>query len=357
MSKIIISFATLAQGGAARVCANLAKPLCDVFDEVFLVTWADKPQFYNYDLRARWYCIPQEAGGANEIKRMRWFRRFVKQEKPDLILSFLEPFNIRVLLCTLGLGIKTIVAERTDPWIVNKYLWMQAIEKLIYRRADGILVQTPSIKRYFNGPLLDRTHIIYNPVNLPAEMVGKALNVPKKKRIVFVGRLMPVKKLDVLIRAFDIFIKRHPGYTLTLYGEGPLLGDLNDMVGALHLEESVFLPGPSTTIHQDILDSEMMCLVSEREGMSNAMIEAMTLGLPCICSKVSGAIDLIVDGRNGLLVDVGDVNGLAEKMEFVSNNPQIAEKIGKESIKIYEQLNKDKVNQEWIDYIKAMIDK
>lgn len=135
MSKIILSFATLAQGGAARVCANLSYPLCDTYDEVILVTWADVPQFYEYDHRAKWYNLTKEAGGASDIKRMRWFRQLVKREKPDLILSFLEPFNIRVLLCTLGLGVKTIVAERNDPHGVNKYWIMEQFEKLVYRLA------------------------------------------------------------------------------------------------------------------------------------------------------------------------------------------------------------------------------
>jgi glycosyltransferase involved in cell wall biosynthesis len=352
MSKIILSFATLAQGGASRVCANLSTPLCDTYDEVILVTWADKPQFYEYDHRARWYCVEKETGGKNDLKRMRWFRSLVKREKPDLILSFLEPFNIRVLLCTMGLDIKTIVAERNDPRSVNKYWIMNQFEKLVYRRADKILVQTETVRSFFDGRLNERTHIIYNPVNLSKEMVGKALLTEKKKRIVSVARLMPQKNHDVLIKAFAKFSKTHPDYTLTIYGEGPLMDNLKTLAASLGVDEKVFLPGPSKTIHQGILDAEMMCLVSQREGMSNAMIEAMCLGLPCICTKVSGAIDLIKDGTNGLLVDIGDVEQLVDKMNLLANQPALTKEIGENASKLYEILNKDRIYEEWMSYLK-----
>lgn len=354
MSKIILSFATLAQGGAARVCANLSYPLCDTYDEVILVTWADMPQFYEYDHRATWYNLTREAGGASDIKRMKWFRQLVKREKPDLILSFLEPFNIRVLLCTLGLGVKTIVAERNDPHGVNKYWIMEQFEKLVYRLADRILVQTETVKKFFDGTLKERTHIIYNPVNLPKEMVGKALKVEKKKRIVSVARLMPQKNHDILIKAFAIFSKNHPDYTLTIYGNGPQGEELKKLAEALGVGEKVSIPGASKNIHEDILDVEMMCLVSQREGMSNSMIEAMCIGLPCICTKVSGAIDLINDGENGLLVEIGDIDGLVERMNYIADNPIKAREIGQNASELYQILNKENINKEWIDFLKSV---
>ena len=354
MSKIVISFATLSQGGAARVCANLSTPFCNAYDSVILVTWTDKPQFYEYDHRAKWYCIEKEVGGSNDLKRMKWFRRLIKQEKPDIILSFLEPLNLRVLACTIGLGVKTIVAERTDPWIVNKYWIAQQIEKLIYRRADAILVQTPTIKRYFNGSLSSRTHIIYNPVNLSENMVGAAVATPKKKRIVSIARLIADKNHDVLIKAFSKFLQFQPDYSLTIYGDGPMLNELQALAKSLNIGDKVLLPGPSKTIHKDILDVEMMCLVSNREGMSNSMIEAMTLGLPCICSKVSGAVDLIEDGINGLLVDIRDEDGLSEKMKFIADNPETARQIGESATAVYQLLNKDKIYKEWVDFVKSI---
>ena len=352
MSKIILSFGTLGQGGAAQVCANLSYPLCNEFDSVILITWADWPQFNEFDKRAQWYCIEKEVGGTNEFKRMKWFRDFIKKENPDMILSFLEPWNLRVLVSTIGLGIKTIVAERNEPHSVNKYWIMDQIEKFVYRLSDGILVQTPTIKKFFNGVLERRTSIIYNPVNITDEMVGKALNTPKNKRIVSVARLVPQKNHDILIKAFAKFSTTHPDYTLTIYGEGPLMESLNNLAKEMQVGSKVFLPGPSKSIHQDILDADMMCLVSSREGMSNSMIEAMCLGLPCVCTKVSGAVDLIEDGKNGMLVNIGEIDELVHKMSILSDNKEMANMIGKNAVKLYDILNKEKIYNEWMNYIR-----
>ena len=99
----------------------------------------------------------------------------------------------------------------------------------------------------------------------------------------------------------------------------------------------------------------MFELVSDREGMSNSMIEAMCLGLPCICTKVSGAIDLIRHRENGLLIDVGDVNSLVESMAFIADNPQKAEEIGANAATLFSILNKDIIYKQWVDYVKSKL--
>ena len=351
MSKIIISCATLGSGGAERVISTLSKPLADIYEIVTIVMWVDAPIFYDIDKRVKKVCIEKEVGSKSDIKKMLWFRKFIKKERPDVLLSFLEPYNLRVLISTVGLGIKTFVAERNDPHGVNKYWIIDQLEKLVYRLADKILVQTETIKQFFDGALAERTSVIYNPVNLQEEMVGKALTTPQKNRIVSVARLMPQKNHDILIKAFARFSKTHPDYTLTIYGNGPQEEDLKRLAESLGVGEEVSMPGASKTIHEDILDAEMMCLVSSREGMSNSMIESMCLGLPCICTKVSGAIDLIKDGENGLLVNIGDVDGLVEKMNLIADNPDKAKEIGINASQLYKLLNKDRICKEWLNVL------
>ena len=262
MSKIIISCATLGSGGAERVISTLSKPLADIYEIVTIVMWVDAPIFYDIDKRVKKVCIEKEVGSKSDIKKMLWFRKFIEKEQPDILLSFLEPYNLRVLISTVGLGIKTFVAERNDPHGVNKYWIIDQLEKLVYRLADKILVQTETIKQFFDGALAERTSVIYNPVNLQEEMVGKALITPQKNRIVSVARLMPQKNHDILIKAFARFSKDHPDYTLTIYGNGSQEEELKRLAESLGVGEEVSMPGASKTIHEDILNAEMMCLVS-----------------------------------------------------------------------------------------------
>ena len=154
--------------------------------------------------------------------------------------------------------------------------------------------------------------------------------------------------------AFAIFSKNHPDYILTIYGNGPQGDELKQLAESLGVGDQVYIPGASKTIHQDILDAEMMCLVSTREGMSNAMIEAMCLGLPCICTKVSGAIDLIKDGENGILVDIGDIDGLVKKMNELADDTAKAKEIGQNASELYQILNKESINKEWVKFLQEL---
>lgn len=80
----------------------------------------------------------------------------------------------------------------------------------------------------------------------------------------------------------------------------------------------------------------------------------LLLVLPCICTKVSGAIDLIKDGENGILVDIGDINGLVNKMNELADDSDKAKEIGKKASELYKILNKDRINKEWIDFLKSV---
>lgn len=352
--RIVVSGSTFGPGGAARVVANLSHILPSHFDEVIIVLWKKQEVFYETDPRSKVLWLEDEAG-RGELRHLLWFRALVKNEKPDLILSFLEPFNIRVLLATIGLKHKVIVAERNDPRAINGSRLMDFVEKTIYRRAAGILVQTKTIYDFFDGPLRSKTTIIYNPVSIDESMVGQALRTNKQKRVVCVARLMPQKMHKTLIQAFAVFLESHPDYVLDLYGEGPLKDELQNLIDDLGLSNHVFLRGAQKEIHKEILSAEMFVLVSDREGMSNAMIEAMCLGLPCICTKVSGAIDLIDSGKNGILVDVGNVNMISTSMARVANDPAYAMKLGENASMLYEVLNPNKVYGDWVSYLKRQL--
>ena len=130
---------------------------------------------------------------------------------------------------------------------------------------------------------------------------------------------------------------------------------LQQIAAELGVGERVSMPGTIKTVHQEILDAEMFCLVSEREGMSNAMIEAMSLGLPCICTKVSGAVDLIEHERNGLLVDVDDEDMLHKQMCRVADDKAFAEQIGREASHLYDILRTDKIAKQWTEYLNNII--
>lgn len=355
-TRLFVSCCTLNHGGAERVLSILSTPFADSFDEVCFMTWVDAPVFYEIDERVRLINITKEAKSSRMLPRMRWFRHFIRQQRPDLILSFLAPYNMLVLVSLFGIKSRVIVAERNDPRFLRGGKPMEMVRNILYSRALGILTQTENNKAYFKGNLREKTTVIYNPVLMDATLAGSALCAQKQKRIVSVGRLEPQKRHDLLIRAFARFVGRYEDYTLTIYGEGPLRESLESLVRTLGLTGKVLLPGVSQTVMEDIKDAALFVLASSHEGMSNAMIEAMCIGLPCLCTRVSGAVDLIEDGKNGLLVDVNDEDALAAKMIFVAEHPAIAERIAVDASRIYEMLRAEKISEQWLGVIKSHLD-
>lgn len=356
MTKLIVSIATLGSGGAERVLSVLSKPLADTFNDVQYVLWEGGEPFYPIDNRIKIVKLPELSGKKGRHNQMRSFRRLIKQEYPDLVLSFLTPYNMLVLLSTMGINRRIVVAERTDPTrlLAGGRLGLR-IRDILYRRACGILTQTEYAKSFYDKKFKGKTKVIYNPVMMTSEQVGVALRTKKDHLFVTAGRLEPVKDQAMMIEAFARFHDTHPDYRLVIYGEGPIHDDLQLKIKGLGLQYVVALAGRTNDLWNKIASAECFLLTSKYEGMSNALIEAMCLGLPVISTKVAGATDLVEDGRNGYLIDVKDVASLTDRMTRMADDAVLREKMGVEAAKVYELLKEDKVCKQWLDYLKMKI--
>jgi len=356
MKKLLVSIATLESGGAERVLSILSKPFADTFDEVRYVTWEGGDVFYDFDKRVKIVSLPEISKKQGRTKQIRVFRRYVKSYNPDIIVSFLTPYNMLVLLSTMGLHKKVVVAERTDP---NRLLaggkFMLRMRDFLYKRASGILTQTEYAKSCYEKKLKGKATVIYNPITMNDAQVGKALRTDKEQLFVSVGRLEPVKDQEMMIRAFELFHRNHPNYKLVIYGDGPIRQQLETIISELGLKGCAELAGRNNNVWEPMSKAECFLLSSEYEGMSNAMIEAMCLGLPVISTKVAGATDLIKDGKNGFLVDVKDAAAMSSKMTQIADNDEMRHIMGKEAANVYEILRADKICQQWIDYLNSKL--
>lgn len=359
-SKLIVNTGTLYAGGAERVLSVLSTPFANAFDEVQYVMWLDAryPEiFYTIDPRVKIVRMSRESGTTSIWRQMLWYRKYIKKETPDLVLSFMVMICLTVTISLFFTGIKQIVAERNDPRH-TKQRWLRKIINLSYFAPDvkGIIMQTEWNKSFFkNKKLFNKTSVIYNPVSIERKYLGAALDADKDNTIVSVGRLTRQKQYTTLIKAFAKFSTRNPLYKLIIYGEGEMRYQIEQQVLELGLERKVLLPGRSSRVVSDILSARMFVISSEYEGMSNALAEAMCVGLPCISTKVSGATDLIQEGENGFLVEVGDVDGMAEKMALLADNKDLANIIASKATRIHELLDEECVSSQWTKYLKEII--
>lgn len=356
MSKLIVNTGTLMAGGAERVLSILSTPFANAYDSVEYILWLDAKYpdvFYKIDPRVKITKISKESGSRNILHHLYWFRKHIKKEKPDAILSFMVMINFSVMLSQLFCNTPMYLAERNDPrYFAGNQLLRRIINWMYsFPNVKKIIMQTENNKNFFSKRLRKKVEVIYNPIEMEDFYVGCAISQKKKNKIVTVSRLEKQKHQHILVSAFSEFHKIHPDYTLTFYGIGSRKDALEQQAKNLGISKNVFFPGRVVNVCEAIKDADMFIMTSEYEGMSNSLIEAMCLGLPCISTKVSGATDLIENDVNGVLIDIDDTKALIKEMNKIVVDTERAKIISLNAIKIYEQLRADKISKKWIECI------
>ena len=160
-----------------------------------------------------------------------------------------------------------------------------------------------------------------------------------------------------MFQAFAGLADKYPEYTLTVYGEGELRETLQERIASLGLEKRIFLPGVIPDVADKIEKASLFLLTSYSEGISNALIEAMALGLPVIATDVpsGGTQELIRQEENGLIIPAGDAKALEKAMDRLLSDREYAERLGEQAHKIQERLAPDSVNRQWQEYFEKII--
>ena len=210
-----------------------------------------------------------------------------------------------------------------------------------YHRADKIFFQSDTVRNMFPEEIRCKGVVIPNPVEVTCRASGNS------RKIVASGRLRPQKNFAFLIKAFSIFLAGHPGHTLHIYGKGPLEEDLRHQISEMSLEGKVFLEGYVEGIHEAIRNAEMFVLSSDYEGMPNALLEALMMGLPCVTTAFEGAGALFGDSDSCLMVPVGGERAMAEAMAKLDDEPQFRDSLSNRGRMFAERFSTEKVIPLW----------
>ena len=247
--------------------------------------------------------------------------KVIKNGKYDYVMNFDGMAFYVLLFLRLFHSFKFVVSERADPNYNQSGL--ASIKRKLYRYVDILVCQTEGAKGYFSMKIQRKSTVIPNPVDIPREEWNISAT---KKEIAHVARLhIWQKRQDVLLHAFADFINKHPDYKLNIYGGGPDEEKLQSLAKELNILHNVIFHGNTKDVKEKLLRNEMFVLSSDFEGMPNALMEAMALGMPVVSTKCSpgGAEALISNGENGLLVECGDSQGLCKALcDMVENNEQ-----------------------------------
>lgn len=259
-----------------------------------------------------------------------------------VVISFVARINIVSLIANLFAGLPIIISERNDPKKDGRGIPARLLIKILYPGADFIVFQSSYVKGLFSKRIQNRGKVIYNPIKLNQPMKPSV----KRKAFINVGRLAKQKNQALLIKAFSEVVSRHPEYSLLIYGEGPQENILKKMISDICLSECVKVKGTTENIHEKIVECTCFVLSSDYEGQSNALLEAMALGMPCITTDVPGQRE-IVNERNALIVEPGNLLQLSKAMLDIIDDEELRHRLGEEASKKLAELDIDKILGEW----------
>lgn len=360
--KLLLLQSGLGTGGTEKIVSMIAAHRVQVGDDVHIAAMTC-PRTGSY------FDIPDEVsqhvldpkttprlrrrGSVAALRRARAIRKLIRQEKPDLIISFLTKINVLTLLATIGTGIPVLVSERNNPLAQTANPIWHFAQNLLMRRATGIIMQTDRARADLPLRVRKRARIIANPC-APHKGLKKTHGTPGEVRFAAVGRLTKQKGFDLLLQAIAPLKDKLPHFSVTIHGEGQARKALEAQRSELGLEGIVHLPGASETPGAWLETADVLILSSRFEGFPNVVAEAVVNGLPVVAYDCSyGPREIVADGLNGVLVQNGDVAQLSKAIERLATCADLRQSLGSHADWLRERLAPRRIMLDWDGAISA----
>ncbi len=257
--------------------------------------------------------------------------------RPDIVHAFFPVANIVAVMAARLAGVRNIISSRRDygEWMSGRYL---AFTKLANRFGHEIVANSHCVKALtveVEGVAPEKVRVIYNGIDVPVFdqravnwELKQRLNIPKANKVVgIVANFRPMKRHDTFLLAACEVLKRRRDVNFLLVGGGGAAESETVALGrTLGIAERLHFAGPQPDIvsYLSIMDVGVNC--SEREGLSNAVMEYMAVGVPCIVSQSGGNPELITHDEHGLTFSLGDYQALADGINILLENEELRER-------------------------------
>ncbi len=264
-------------------------------------------------------------------------RRLMKELKPDIVHTWLFAANAYGRQAAMSAGVKHIVAgERcVDPW---KGGWQLAIDRVLARSTERIVTNSTGVKEFYasRGIPAEKFAIIANGIGpfAPSARTSRTellaeLQLPTDARLIgAIGRLWPQKRVKDLIWAMDLLKSARDDAHLLIVGDGPDSWRLERYRDQNQIADRVHFLGERSDVPRIVEHLDCLWLASEYEGQSNAIMEAMSAGVPVVATDIPGNRDLVVPGETGFLVPIRDRAAFTRQTHALLDDRELAKRLG-----------------------------
>jgi len=370
--KLVIFINNLAGGGAERVAATLANHWARKQWDITIVTLGPQSlDFYPLDPAVRRVSLNLSGDSAHlldglrqNVRRVIALRRAIKQLRPQVVLSMMSTPNVLLAFASLGVAdLSAVGSERCYPPHFPLGMMWHILRSRMYGRLAAVVALTQEcadwIKTHSSArcvPVIPNAACWPLPGNLP-RIVPDALCSPERRVLLAVGRLSNEKNFDMLIDVFSKLAPRHPGWDLVILGEGHVRQMLETRIRDATLRARIFIPGIAGNVGEWYARADLYVMSSRFEGFPNALAEALAHGLPAVSVDCdTGPRDIIRHGVDGLLVPVGDVQGLQAALDCVMGDSQLRAEMACRAIDARARFSIEKIAGMWEELFSKLSD-
>lgn len=351
----------LGSGGAQKVAVGLAAYLVSQGIKVSVIT-LDSPESDFHFLPAniqRFALNEKNPSGSvwravsKNVNRILKLRKAIINSNSETVLSFVGPTNILTILATIGLNKRVVISERNDPARQSfGHIW-DILRHALYGFAHAVTCNSQSAIKALRA-YVSESKLHYIPNYLPAvNLVYLVQDHLKPKIILAVGRLHQQKGFDILLNAFLQVHQSAPDWRLVILGKGPLEKNLKTQAMSLGLSKSVEFKGVVENPYEFYAQSRIFVLSSRHEGTPNALLEAMSCGVPSIVSdSCEGALAYVNHGRSGLVFENENADNLSKKiMQLIENESLRKEYAAAGQCAVQELHDADYIYKKWLSVL------
>lgn len=317
-----------------------------------VVTFASRPDLVNISsvFSCPVYVLPlQRTYGWNGLKVAMKLWHMIRSQQVQIVHTFFATSDIWGGLISKVSGCPLLVSSRRDMGILRS-----SKHRLGYRLLSVIVDQVQAVSEAVRNYSIredgiDPTKVVtlHNGVNLdevdsapPLSRSDPRLGLSGASQLIItVGNIRPVKGIDTLVRTAAIVCRAFPTTTFLIVGEPhgrEIFTQLRNLIQDLGLTENVRFLGKRPDVLSLLKACDAFCLLSRSEGLSNALLEAMACGLPCVVTNVGGNEELVEEGRSGFLVPPDEPVIAAQRLMTLVRRPELARQMGNEGRQIIE---------------------
>jgi len=262
-------------------------------------------------------------------------RRLINKEQGDVVIGFADMPNIVCYGALLAISecpsfIATIHSDLQLRDIHVGLSWKTRLLKSLHKRAcfraDKVVVVSEgarsSLIDYYQLPTATVTRI-YNPVLNTVEVANHRAEIALPLKLVAAGRLTQAKNYPIMIRAVQLLAEKYetPSH-LSIYGEGELRAQLQELIDQLGLTSAITLHGFVHDLTAALAENDVFLMSSSWEGFGNVLVEALEANLRIVSTDCpSGPREILAEGKFGILVPVNDAERLAVSIIEASERP------------------------------------